>query len=120
MVSSDKLESSCYLDVQGFLPEVTLLVLNIICTLVDLKIILLKRIIDYIFFFIIRFCSRPFTLASGHESIHLCNNAVQTKYANAERSSKLPPDNMWDNKVNNVIIEHFIIPGTVKCTMFID
>lgn len=37
-------------------------------------------------------------MTSGHESIHLCNNAVQAKYANGERSSKLPPDNMWDNK----------------------
>ena len=45
-----------------------------------------------------RFCSRPFTLNSGHESIHLCNNAVQARYTNAERSSKLPVDNMWDNK----------------------
>ena len=56
----------------------------------------------------------PFTLVSGHESIHLCNNAVQTKYANAERSSKLPPDNMWDNKVSfldkdkylNLVLDH--------------
>ena len=47
-----------------------------------------------------RFCSRPFTLASGHESIHLCNNAVQTKYTNgSDRSSKLPYDNMWDNRM---------------------
>ena len=45
-----------------------------------------------------RFCSRPFTLACGHESIHLCNNAIQARYTNAERSSKLPTDNMWDNK----------------------
>ena len=69
--------------------------------------------------FICRFCSRPFTLTCGHESIHLCNNAVQARYTNAERSSKLPTviffsiilifeniyifrfffqDNMWDNK----------------------
>ena len=40
--------------------------------------------------FICRFCSRPFTLTCGHESIHLCNNAVQARYTNAERSSKLP------------------------------
>ena len=46
----------------------------------------------------LRFCSRPFTLTCGHESIHLCNNAVQARYTNAERSSKLPTDNMWDNK----------------------
>ena len=46
----------------------------------------------------LRFCSRPFTLACGHESIHLCNNAIQARYTNAERSSKLPTDNMWDNK----------------------
>ena len=46
----------------------------------------------------LRFCSRPFTLSCGHESIHLCNNAVQARYTNAERSTKLPPDNMWDNK----------------------
>ena len=50
------------------------------------------------FNFFCRFCSRPFTLTCGHESIHLCNNAVQARYTNAERSSKLPSDNMWDNK----------------------
>ena len=47
----------------------------------------------------LRFCSRPFTLSCGHESIHLCNNAVQARYTNAERSHKLPHDNMWDNKM---------------------
>ena len=29
-------------------------------------------------------------MTCGHESIHLCNNAVQARYTNAERSSKLP------------------------------
>ena len=97
MVPCNKLESSGYMDVQGLVPEVFLVIK---CSLFD-------RLYSYIdsFLFICnidfecRFCSRPFTLASGHESIHLCNNAVQTKYANAERSSKLPPDNMWDQKV---------------------
>ena len=32
-----------------------------------------------------------------HESIHLCNNAIQQKYKNGERSSNLPEENMWDN-----------------------
>ena len=124
------MESSSYMDVQGLVPEVFLVI----------KCSLLKGKYSYIDLFPIickiyskcRFCSRPFTLASGHESIHLCNNAVQTKYANAERSSKLPPDNMWDQKVwlysiatlwytdlndsgSNIIIHIFIYTnGTIK------
>ena len=98
MVPCNKLESSGYMDVQGLVPEVFLVIK---CSLFDR---LKYSYIDSFLFicnidFECRFCSRPFTLASGHESIHLCNNAVQTKYANAERSSKLPPDNMWDQKV---------------------
>ena len=61
------------------------------------KIINVENSTFYIHFFF-RFCSRPFTLTCGHESIHLCNNAIQTRYTNAERSNKLPPDNMWDNR----------------------
>ena len=44
-----------------------------------------------------RFCSQPFKIDDFHESIHLCNNAIQTKYKNGERSSNLPEENMWDN-----------------------
>ena len=42
----------------------------------------------------IRFCSKPFTLDDSHESIHLCNNAVQNS---TFRHSALPDENMWDN-----------------------
>ena len=103
MVFGNKLESACYLDVQGFLPEVNLYTNETHMSIIYFLYYIyssdeLSRLVNILFYFF-RFCSRPFTLASGHESIHLCNNAVQTKYANAERSSKLPPDNMWDNKV---------------------
>lgn len=33
----------------------------------------------------LRFCSQIFTYDSFHESVHLCNNAVQAKYTNAKR-----------------------------------
>ncbi|KAK7792547.1 hypothetical protein R5R35_008650 [Gryllus longicercus] len=45
----------------------------------------------------IRFCSRPFSLKNLHESVHLCNNAVQCRYKNAKRDPSLPDENMWDN-----------------------
>ncbi|XP_063977269.1 tubulin glycylase 3A-like isoform X2 [Diachasmimorpha longicaudata] len=45
----------------------------------------------------LRFCSQEFRLKDLHESVHLSNHAVQCKYKNStERSSALPPDNMWD------------------------
>ncbi|KAK6619234.1 hypothetical protein RUM44_003616 [Polyplax serrata] len=44
----------------------------------------------------LRFCSQPFTLNNTHESIHLCNNAVQKKYKNGKRDRGLPDENMWD------------------------
>lgn len=45
----------------------------------------------------LRFCSQKFTLSDFHESIHLCNHAVQCKYTNCtDRDSSLPNDNMWD------------------------
>ena len=44
-----------------------------------------------------RFCSQPYKVEDFHESIHLCNNAIQQKYKNGERSSNLPEENMWDN-----------------------
>ena len=46
---------------------------------------------------VFRFCSQPFKIDDFHESIHLCNNAIQTKYKNGDRSSNLPEENMWDN-----------------------
>uniref|UniRef100_A0A0K2TGN2 Tubulin glycylase 3Alike [Bombyx mori] n=1 Tax=Lepeophtheirus salmonis TaxID=72036 RepID=A0A0K2TGN2_LEPSM len=46
----------------------------------------------------LRFCSQPYNLQSHHESIHLCNNAIQSKYAvNTDRSLQLPAENMWDS-----------------------
>lgn len=45
----------------------------------------------------LRFCSQKFSLSDFHESIHLCNHAVQCKYKNCvDRDSALPSDNMWD------------------------
>ncbi|CAG7713007.1 unnamed protein product [Allacma fusca] len=45
----------------------------------------------------IRFCTKPFSLDDFHESIHLCNNAVQCRYQNSElRDTALPDENMWD------------------------
>lgn len=45
----------------------------------------------------IRFSSQNFTLKSNHESIHLCNHAIQRKYKNAKRDRRLPDENMWDS-----------------------
>ena len=45
----------------------------------------------------LRFCSQKFRLTDFHESIHLCNHAVQCKYKNCvDRDPALPADNMWD------------------------
>ncbi|KYN04107.1 Tubulin glycylase 3A [Cyphomyrmex costatus] len=45
----------------------------------------------------LRFCSQKFSLDDFHESIHLCNHAIQCKYNNCgDRDSALPADNMWD------------------------
>ncbi|KAF7992932.1 hypothetical protein HCN44_005713 [Aphidius gifuensis] len=46
----------------------------------------------------LRFCTQNFQLADLHESIHLCNNAIQCKYKNStDRHPALPIDNMWDS-----------------------
>ncbi|XP_011134876.1 tubulin glycylase 3A isoform X1 [Harpegnathos saltator] len=45
----------------------------------------------------LRFCSQKFSLDDFHESIHLCNHAIQCKYNNCgDRDPALPADNMWD------------------------
>ncbi|XP_043257421.1 tubulin glycylase 3A-like [Colletes gigas] len=45
----------------------------------------------------LRFCSQKFCLTDFHESIHLCNHAIQCKYTNCgDRNPALPSDNMWD------------------------
>ncbi|XP_015606917.1 tubulin glycylase 3A [Cephus cinctus] len=45
----------------------------------------------------LRFCSQKFCLTDFHESIHLCNHAIQCKYKNSnDRDPALPSDNMWD------------------------
>ncbi|KMQ98084.1 tubulin--tyrosine ligase-like protein 8 protein [Lasius niger] len=45
----------------------------------------------------LRFCSQKFSLDDFHESIHLCNHAIQCKYNNCgDRDPALPTDNMWD------------------------
>ncbi|XP_061706951.1 tubulin glycylase 3A-like isoform X1 [Cydia pomonella] len=45
----------------------------------------------------LRFSSQIFSLSNYHESVHLTNNAVQSKYKNnGERDKALPDENMWD------------------------
>ncbi|XP_011335358.2 tubulin glycylase 3A-like [Ooceraea biroi] len=45
----------------------------------------------------LRFCSQKFSLDDFHESIHLCNHAIQCKYNNCgDRDPALPAENMWD------------------------
>lgn len=72
----------------------------------------------------IRFCSQPFKIEDFHESIHLCNNAIQQKYKNCDRSSSLPEKNMWDNEtfinyLRQVGLQdswqNIIYPGMKKC-----
>ena len=98
MVPGHQLEPPSHLDVQGLVSEVKQSGLtNRVTISISSQI---SSLIIYLVHFVLRFCSRPFTLASGHESIHLCNNAVQTKYSNgSDRSTKLPNDNMWDNRM---------------------
>lgn len=43
----------------------------------------------------VKFSSQEFDLKRLHESVHVTNFAVQSKYKNAERSDLLPPHNMW-------------------------
>ncbi|CAG7823213.1 unnamed protein product [Allacma fusca] len=46
----------------------------------------------------VRFCTKPFSIDDFHESIHLCNNAIQSRYQNSDkRDAALPAENMWDN-----------------------
>ncbi|KAJ8867628.1 hypothetical protein PR048_031431 [Dryococelus australis] len=44
----------------------------------------------------LRFCSQCFDILNFHESVHISNNAVQSKYKNGMRDPKLPDENMWD------------------------
>ncbi|KAL4715089.1 hypothetical protein ACJJTC_012136 [Scirpophaga incertulas] len=45
----------------------------------------------------LRFSSQIFSLSNYHESVHLTNNAVQSKYKNTDvRNKALPDENMWD------------------------
>ncbi|XP_049876528.1 tubulin glycylase 3A-like [Pectinophora gossypiella] len=45
----------------------------------------------------LRFSSQIFSLSNYHESVHLTNNAVQSKYKNnGQRDKALPDENMWD------------------------
>ncbi|XP_047506947.1 tubulin glycylase 3A-like isoform X1 [Pieris napi] len=45
----------------------------------------------------LRFSSQIFSLSNYHESVHLTNNAIQTKYKNnGDRDKALPDENMWD------------------------
>ena len=83
MGPGDRLEPARHLDVQVFVPQVN----TTEASIRDLS----SHIVTF------RFCSQPYKVEDFHESIHLCNNAIQQKYKNGERSSALPEENMWDN-----------------------
>lgn len=45
----------------------------------------------------LRFSSQTYNLRKLHESIHLTNNSIQSRYQNASRDITLPSYNMWDS-----------------------
>lgn len=73
----------------------------------------------------LRFSSQIFSLSNYHESVHLTNNAVQTKYKNyGERDKALPDENMWDCHTFKAYLrqigkyemwENKIYPGMKQC-----
>ncbi|KAJ8726163.1 hypothetical protein PYW07_000861 [Mythimna separata] len=73
----------------------------------------------------LRFSSQIFSLSNYHESVHLTNNAVQTKYKNTgERDKALPDENMWDCHTFKAYLrqigkyelwEEKIYPGIKQC-----
>ncbi|XP_053625443.1 tubulin glycylase 3A-like isoform X1 [Plodia interpunctella] len=73
----------------------------------------------------LRFSSQIFSLSNYHESVHLTNNAVQTKYKNTgERDKALPDENMWDCHSFKAYLrqigkyemwENKIFPGMKQC-----
>ncbi|XP_047042083.1 tubulin glycylase 3A-like isoform X1 [Helicoverpa zea] len=73
----------------------------------------------------LRFSSQIFSLSNYHESVHLTNNAVQTKYKNvSERDKALPDENMWDCHTFKAYLrqigkyelwEEKIYPGIKQC-----
>ncbi|XP_018580241.1 tubulin glycylase 3A-like, partial [Anoplophora glabripennis] len=72
----------------------------------------------------IRFSSQTYNLRKLHESIHLTNNAVQSRYREANRDIALPSYNMWDsvqfkNYLSDIgypkAYDTIIYPGMKQC-----
>ncbi|XP_065163489.1 tubulin glycylase 3A-like [Atheta coriaria] len=72
----------------------------------------------------LRFSSQTYNLRKLHESIHLTNNSVQSKYHNGNRDLCLPSHNMWyladfKDYLNNIgypnVFEQIIYPGMKEC-----
>ncbi|XP_056645474.1 tubulin glycylase 3B-like [Diorhabda sublineata] len=72
----------------------------------------------------LRFSSQTYTLRKLHESIHLTNNSVQSKYQNHTKDFNLPSFNMWDssqfmNYLSDIgypkVYKEIIYPGMKEC-----
>ncbi|KAJ2944561.1 hypothetical protein O0L34_g3911 [Tuta absoluta] len=73
----------------------------------------------------LRFSSQIFSLSNYHESVHLTNNAVQSRYKNnGHRDKALPDENMWDCHTFKAYLkqigkyemwENKIYPGIKQC-----
>lgn len=71
-----------------------------------------------------RFSSQTYNLRKLHESIHLTNNSVQSKYKNNSRDDGIPSYNMWDTNqfklyLSNIgysqVFNKIIYPGMKEC-----
>ncbi|XP_017777507.1 PREDICTED: tubulin glycylase 3A-like [Nicrophorus vespilloides] len=72
----------------------------------------------------LRFSSQTYNLRKLHESIHLTNNSVQSKYHNGNRDPGLPAHNMWflrefKEHLTNLgyphVYDDIIFPGIKEC-----
>ncbi|KAG5877281.1 hypothetical protein JTB14_021416 [Gonioctena quinquepunctata] len=72
----------------------------------------------------LRFSSQTYNLRKLHESIHLTNNSVQSRYSRLSKDITLPSYNMWDsnqlkNYLSNVgfpkVFDDIIFPGMKEC-----
>lgn len=80
--------------------------MNLTSIIINMIYIFLMNLIFYYRESYLRFCTQNFQLADLHESIHLCNNAIQCKYKNStDRHPALPIDNMWDSTTFKQFLE---------------
>ncbi|KAF2887173.1 hypothetical protein ILUMI_19000, partial [Ignelater luminosus] len=72
----------------------------------------------------VRFSSQLYTLRKLHESIHLTNNSIQSRYKSCNRNPALPSYNMWDTHQFTRYLESIghanvfrdvIYPGMKEC-----